>query len=141
MGTPSRDEALRFETLAIHAGQDPEALYGAVNVPIYQTSTYAQDEVGIAEAMGLRARREPHPRGLRDRARGAGGRRPRRSRSAAGWRPRPRCCSRCSPGTTSCSPTTSTAARYRLLTKVLAPWGLAMDTVDLTDLGALARRA
>ena len=36
----------RFETEAIHAGQDPEALYGAVNVPIYQTSTYVQDEVG-----------------------------------------------------------------------------------------------
>ena len=38
--------AERFETRAIHAGQDPEALYGSVNVPIYQTSTYAQDTVG-----------------------------------------------------------------------------------------------
>jgi cystathionine gamma-synthase len=37
---------MRFETEAIHAGQDPEALYGSVNVPIYQTSTYAQDAVG-----------------------------------------------------------------------------------------------
>ena len=36
----------RFETKAIHAGQDPEELYGAVNVPIYQTSTYAQEAVG-----------------------------------------------------------------------------------------------
>src|SRR4249920_374141 len=35
-----------IETKAIHAGQDPEALFGAVNVPIYQTSTYAQDAVG-----------------------------------------------------------------------------------------------
>src|SRR5215210_7935200 len=35
----------RFETRAIHAGQDPEPVYGAVNVPIYQTSTYAQDGV------------------------------------------------------------------------------------------------
>src|SRR5207249_8764182 len=34
---------LRFETRAIHAGQDPEPLYGAVNVPIFQTSTYAQE--------------------------------------------------------------------------------------------------
>src|SRR6478672_13228100 len=38
--------AERSETRAIHAGQEPEALYGAVNVPIYQTSTYAQEEVG-----------------------------------------------------------------------------------------------
>jgi len=36
----------RFETKAIHAGQDPEELFGAVNVPIYQTSTYAQEAVG-----------------------------------------------------------------------------------------------
>jgi len=35
-----------FETLAIHAGQDPEARTGAVVPPIYQTSTYAQDAVG-----------------------------------------------------------------------------------------------
>ena len=37
---------MRFETAAIHAGQDPDAPYGAVNVPIYQTSTYAQPSVG-----------------------------------------------------------------------------------------------
>ena len=37
---------MRFETKAIHAGQDPEPTYGAVNVPIYQTSTYAADGVG-----------------------------------------------------------------------------------------------
>lgn len=35
-----------FETLAIHAGQAPDAGTGAVVVPIYQTSTYAQDGVG-----------------------------------------------------------------------------------------------
>ena len=35
-----------FETLAIHAGQDPDPTTGAVVVPIYQTSTYAQEEVG-----------------------------------------------------------------------------------------------
>jgi cystathionine gamma-synthase len=35
-----------FETLAIHAGQDPDPLTGAVVPPIYQTSTYKQDGVG-----------------------------------------------------------------------------------------------
>jgi cystathionine gamma-synthase len=35
-----------FETLAIHAGQDPDPQTGAVVVPIYQTSTYKQDGVG-----------------------------------------------------------------------------------------------
>lgn len=35
-----------FETLAIHAGQEPDPLSGAVMTPIYQTATYAQDGVG-----------------------------------------------------------------------------------------------
>ena len=35
-----------FETLAIHAGQLPDPSTGAVITPIYQTSTYAQEEVG-----------------------------------------------------------------------------------------------
>jgi cystathionine gamma-synthase len=35
-----------FETLAIHAGQEPDSLTGSVVPPIYQTSTYKQDGVG-----------------------------------------------------------------------------------------------
>ena len=35
-----------FDTRAIHAGQDPDPLTGAVVPPIYQVSTYAQDGVG-----------------------------------------------------------------------------------------------
>jgi len=37
---------LSFETLAIHAGQAPESATGAVTVPIFQTSTFAQAAVG-----------------------------------------------------------------------------------------------
>lgn len=36
----------RFETLAIHAGQRPDPVSGAVMTPIYQTSTYVQEAVG-----------------------------------------------------------------------------------------------
>jgi cystathionine beta-lyase/cystathionine gamma-synthase len=35
-----------FETRAIHAGQDPDPATGAAIVPIYQTSTFIQEEVG-----------------------------------------------------------------------------------------------
>ena len=35
-----------FSTDAIHAGQKPDPVTGAVITPIYQTSTYAQDELG-----------------------------------------------------------------------------------------------
>ena len=36
-----------FATRAIHAGQDPDPTTGAVAVPIYQTSTFAQEAVGV----------------------------------------------------------------------------------------------
>jgi len=37
---------MKFSTKAIHIGQEPEALTGAVTVPLFQTSTYAQIEIG-----------------------------------------------------------------------------------------------
>src|SRR5207302_9242141 len=37
---------LAFETLAVHAGAEPDELTGAVSPPIYQTSTYRQQAVG-----------------------------------------------------------------------------------------------
>jgi cystathionine gamma-synthase len=40
------DPNLTFETLAVHAGQEPDELTGAVSPPIYQTSTYRQLGVG-----------------------------------------------------------------------------------------------
>ena len=36
-----------FETRAIHAGQEPDPTTGAVMTPIYLTSTYVQEEVGV----------------------------------------------------------------------------------------------
>ncbi|HBR57787.1 MAG TPA: cystathionine gamma-synthase [Blastocatellia bacterium] len=35
-----------FSTIAIHAGNEPDVATGAVSVPIYQTSTYAQESLG-----------------------------------------------------------------------------------------------
>ncbi len=37
---------MEFETRAIHEGQEPDPATGAVTVPIYQTSTFAQEAVG-----------------------------------------------------------------------------------------------
>ncbi|MBT8217908.1 MAG: cystathionine gamma-synthase [Acidimicrobiia bacterium] len=39
----------RYETIAIHAGQDPDPTTGAVVTPIYATSTYAQEAPGVGE--------------------------------------------------------------------------------------------
>ena len=37
---------MKFETLAIHAGQEPDPNNGAVMTPVYLTSTYMQDGIG-----------------------------------------------------------------------------------------------
>jgi cystathionine beta-lyase/cystathionine gamma-synthase len=39
-------DGLSFDSLAVHAGAEPDELTGAVAPPIYQTSTYQQDAVG-----------------------------------------------------------------------------------------------
>src|SRR4051812_27082690 len=44
--TKNRTASHGFGTLAIHAGQHPDPLTGAVMTPIFQTSTYAQESLG-----------------------------------------------------------------------------------------------
>ena len=40
-------ENARFSTICVHAGQEPDPSTGAVVTPIYQTSTYRQDALGV----------------------------------------------------------------------------------------------
>ena len=37
---------MKFNTKTVHKGQKPEKLYGSVSPPIYQTSTFEQNEIG-----------------------------------------------------------------------------------------------
>jgi cystathionine beta-lyase/cystathionine gamma-synthase len=48
-----------FSTIAIHAGNEPDAATGAVSVPIYQTSTYAQE--GLGKHKGFEYARTQNP--------------------------------------------------------------------------------
>jgi cystathionine beta-lyase/cystathionine gamma-synthase len=48
-----------FATTAIHAGQEPDSAVGAVTVPIYQTSTYAQE--GLGKHKGFEYARTSNP--------------------------------------------------------------------------------
>jgi cystathionine beta-lyase/cystathionine gamma-synthase len=50
---------MKFASKAIHAGQDPDPTTGAVSVPIYQTSTYAQQ--GIGKHKGFEYARTQNP--------------------------------------------------------------------------------
>ncbi len=48
-----------FSTVAIHAGNEPDSATGAVSVPIYQTSTYAQE--GLGKHKGFEYARTQNP--------------------------------------------------------------------------------
>ena len=39
-------ESARFDTICVHAGQEPDPSTGAIITPIYQTSTYVQEALG-----------------------------------------------------------------------------------------------
>lgn len=57
--TMKKTKELGFATRAIHAGQEPDPLTGAVTVPIYPTSTYVQQ--GIGEHKGYEYSRVSNP--------------------------------------------------------------------------------
>jgi cystathionine gamma-lyase len=59
MAENSDPSAHRFATLAIHAGQRPDPLTGAVMTPVYLTSTYAQE--GPGEHKGFEYSRTHNP--------------------------------------------------------------------------------
>jgi cystathionine gamma-synthase len=128
---------MRFETKAIHAGQEPEPAHGAVNVPIYQTSTYAQDEAGKPRTYEYARTGNPTRTALED-ALGAleGGR---ALCFASGLAAESTVLSLLRPGDHVVLADDVYGGTYRLLDKVFGPWGLTIDPADLTDQNALAR--
>jgi cystathionine gamma-synthase len=128
----------RFETRAIHAGQEPEPLHGAVNVPIYQTSTYAQEGVGRPKrfdyARGGNPTREALEVVLASLEGGAHG-----LCFASGMAAESTLLLLLGPGDHVVIPDDVYGGTYRLLARVLADWGIAFDTADLTDTEALRK--
>jgi cystathionine gamma-synthase len=126
-----------FETRAIHAGQEPDAPYGAVSVPIYQNSTYAQDDVAVPRVWdygrGGNPTREAFQRAL---AAAEGGEHCFAFGSGMGAETTLLLTLR--PGDHVLLADDVYGGTYRLLSKVLGPWGLAMDACDLGDLDAVA---
>ena len=128
---------MRFETKAVHAGQDPEPAYGAVSVPIYQTSTYAQPDV--ARPRGYEYARTGNPtRTALEQALGAleGGR---ALCFSSGLAAESTVLSLLQPGDHVVLANDVYGGTYRLLSQVTGRWSLAFDVADLTDLGDLGR--
>jgi cystathionine gamma-synthase len=130
------EEGLRFETRAIHVGQDPEPLHGAVNVPIYQTSTYAQPSVGKPLSHDYARGGNPTRDALQSALASLEGGRHALS-FASGLAAETTLLLTLKPGDHVLLSDDVYGGTYRLLTRVLGPWELAFDTVDMTDLDAL----
>lgn len=132
-----------FDTRAIHAGQEPDPLTGAVVTPIYQVSTYAQDGVG-----GLRGGYEysrsanPTRTALQEclaalEAPGIGG--ARGMAFASGLAAEDTLLRTvCRPGDHAVIPDDAYGGTYRLFARVAEPWGLAHTPAPLTDPDAVA---
>ncbi len=135
MADPTGD-ALRFETRAIHVGQEPEPLYGAVSVPIYQTSTYAQPAVGRPRrydyARGGNPTREAFQAALASLEGGSHA-----LAFASGLAAETTLLLTLAPGDRVLLPDDVYGGTYRLLARVLRAWGLEHEVVDMTDLEAL----
>jgi cystathionine gamma-synthase len=132
----ARSEGLRFETRAIHVGQEPDATYGSVNVPIYQTSTFAQPDVGHPKvwdyARGGNPTREAFQQALASLEGGA-----RCFAFASGLGAESTLLLSLRPGDHVVLGDDVYGGTYRLLSKVLHRWGLTFTTVDLGDLDGL----
>jgi cystathionine gamma-synthase len=130
------DRKQRFETRAIHAGQDPDPATGAVITPIYQTSTFAQEEVGKHKGYDYSRSDNPTRSALQTAlaaledaewalcyASGLAG-------SQNIWY-------LLKPGDHMILSDDAYGGTYRLVSKVLARYGLDYTMVDLTDLDAV----
>ena len=132
-----------FDTRAIHAGQEPDPLTGAVVPPIYQVSTFAQDGVGglrggyeysrsanptrTALQECLASLEAPDQAGARAMAFASG-------LAAEDTLLR----TVCRPGDHAVIPDDAYGGTYRLFAKVAAPWGLDFTPAPVTDPEAIA---
>jgi cystathionine gamma-synthase len=132
------EQKLGFSSLAIHAGQDPDPLTGAVVPPIYQVSTYKQDGVGGLRG-GYEYSRSANPtRTALEECLAAieGGS---RGLAFASGLAAEDCLLRtiCKPGDHVVIPNDAYGGTFRLFAKVYTGWGVDWDAANLGDAAAV----
>ncbi|HEU0129787.1 MAG TPA: cystathionine gamma-synthase [Mycobacteriales bacterium] len=127
-----------FETLAIHAGQDPDPATGAVITPIYQTSTYAQSAVG--EHQGYEYSRSGNPTRTALETCLAALERGARGLAFASGLAAEDCLLRTvlSPGDHVVIPDDAYGGTYRLFARVAERWGVRFTPAHLSDTASVA---
>jgi cystathionine gamma-synthase len=133
---PRRDG---FGTRAVHAGLDPDPVYGSVIPPIHQTSTYAQARPGEFFEDYDYARSANPTRAALERALGdlESGKAVTFSSGLAAEHALLTVAGET--GSHVVMPADLYGGTYRLVDKVMSRWGLRYDLVDQTDLAALER--
>src|SRR6478672_10148833 len=128
-----------FETLAIHAGQEPDPTTGAVVPAIYQVSTYKQDGVGGLRGGHEYSRSANPPRTALEECLAAleGG--ARGLAFASGLAAEDTVLrTLCAPGDHILLPDDAYGGTYRLVARVLTRWGIDYTPVAMHDLAAVA---
>lgn len=126
---------MRFETLAIHAGQSPDPTYGAVMTPIYQTSTFAFKGVNEPGVFDYSRSGNPTRKALEDcLAALEGG--TYGFAFATGQAAEATVLSQFQPGDHIIAHDDIYGGSYRLLVNLLCGKGIAVDFVNLRDLDA-----
>ncbi|MCZ6598156.1 MAG: cystathionine gamma-synthase [Planctomycetota bacterium] len=127
----------RFETRAVHAGQEPDPQNGAIMTPVYFSSTFAQD--GPAQPrQGYEYSRTANPtrtaleRNLASLESGAWG-----LCFASGLAAINALCDRLTPGDHVVAGNDLYGGTYRIFTKVFERYGVGFTFVDASDLGAV----
>ena len=126
-------DGMRFETAAIHAGQDPDPATGAAVVPIYQTSTYVQDAVAKHKGFEYSRTDNPTRRALETCLASLEGAR-HAVAFASGMAAISTLALTCKSGQKVLIPDDVYGGTYRLFSKVFADLGIDYATVDMTDL-------
>ena len=128
----------RFETRAIHVGQEPDPATGAAIVPIYQTSTYVQEEVGKHKGYEYSRTDNPTRTALQEVIASLEGGRFGLA-FASGMAATSTLAYLLRPGEHLILPNDVYGGTYRLAASVLSEWGVEFDAVDMTDLEAVRK--
>lgn len=132
------DDAMRFETAAIHVGQDPDPTTGAAIVPIYQTSTYVQE--AVARHKGFEYSRTDNPtRRALETCLSALERSKHSLAFGSGMGAITTLAMTLKQGDRVLLADDVYGGTYRLFAKVLADLGLSFEMVDMTDLAAVGK--
>ncbi|MFI5052753.1 MAG: cystathionine gamma-synthase [Acidimicrobiia bacterium] len=133
---PDRQDG--FETRAIHAGQPPDPSTGAVVPPITLSSTFVQEEVGAEVEFDYGRAGNPTRRAYEECVASLEGAE-HGFAFASGMAAEDAVLRALRPGDRVLLPKDAYGGTFRLVSKLLAPMGVAWSAVDLTDLEALAK--